>query len=61
MSLSKALKTLEDSKVGDFVIRPSSRGINFLTITWKFNEGIFVHLPLKEEKLNNLTSYLLGK
>jgi hypothetical protein len=61
VSLTKALQFLNESKVGDFIIRPSSRGILFLTITWKFNEGIYVHLPLKEEKINTITSYLLGK
>ena len=51
---------LGEAKVGDLIIRPSSRGANFLTITWKFNSDMFVHLPLKEIKTKTMTSYFLG-
>lgn len=33
---------------GEFFIRPSSKGINHLTLTWKFYEGNVVHLDIVE-------------
>lgn len=48
ISYQGALDYLADKEVGDFVIRPSSKGDNHLTITWKFYENIYVHLDIKE-------------
>jgi len=43
-----ALEYLEDKEIGDYVIRPSSRGTDHLTITWKFYKNVYVHLDIKE-------------
>ena len=33
---------------GEFYFRPSSRGIDNLTLTWKFFENNIVHIDIKE-------------
>jgi transcription elongation factor SPT6 len=47
--LKGAVDYIESQKVGEYIIRPSSRGREYLTITWKFFEGVIVHLCIKEE------------
>ena len=47
--LKGAIEYIESQRVGEYIIRPSSRGREFLTITWKFFEGVIVHLLVKEE------------
>lgn len=49
ISMSDAVKLLKNSKNGEFIIRPSSKGKQYLAISWKFFEEVFVHLSLKEE------------
>lgn len=44
---------------GDFVIRPSSRGPDHLTITWKLDNQLFQHIDVKE--LNKQNDYTLGR
>lgn len=50
MSLKAALEFIKDKVTGDFVIRPSSQGPEFLTITWKFYNQVIVHLNVREEQ-----------
>lgn len=50
MSLSLALDYIRKQPNGDFVIRQSSQGPDFLSITWKFYEDCIVHLPVKIEQ-----------
>lgn len=61
--LKGAIEYIEGQKVGEYIIRPSSRGKEFLTITWKFFEGVLVHLLVKEEYLKDYfkPKLLLGK
>lgn len=49
ISLSDAVKLLKNAKNGEFIIRPSSKGKQYLAISWKFFDEVFVHLSLKEE------------
>lgn len=49
ISMSYAVKLLKNARNGEFIIRPSSKGKQYLAITWKFFDDIFVHLSLKEE------------
>jgi transcription elongation factor SPT6 len=49
MSLAASIDYINEQPRGDFVIRPSSKGSEFLTITWKFYEDCIVHLTVKEE------------
>ena len=48
VSFEVAIDFLSGREVGDFIIRPSSKGKNNLTITWKFYDFIYVHLDLEE-------------
>lgn len=48
ISYQGAVDYLVDKEVGDFVIRPSSKGEGHLTITWKFYENVYVHLDIRE-------------
>jgi transcription elongation factor SPT6 len=61
--LKGATDYIESQKVGEYIIRPSSRGKEYLTITWKFFEGVIVHLQVKEEQRPNTyqPKLLLGK
>ena len=61
--LKGAVDYIESQKVGEYIIRPSSRGKDYLTITWKFFEGVIVHLQIKEEHRqdNYKPKLLLGK
>lgn len=45
-----AQEYLADREIGDFVIRPSSKGIDHLNITWKLANDKIVHLDIKEGK-----------
>lgn len=40
---------MKESSIGDFVIRPSSQGPEYLTITWNFFKGAIVHIKVKCE------------
>lgn len=37
-------------KIGDFIIRPSTEGSNFLTITWLFYKNVVNHIKLMCEQ-----------
>ena len=45
-----ALSLLKNADCGEYYFRPSSRGSNHLTCTWKFFENIIVHLDIIEEE-----------
>jgi len=38
------------------VIRPSSKGVKFLTITWKFYHQVYVHITVREEGKRNASA-----
>jgi transcription elongation factor SPT6 len=46
-----AIEMIKDAQIqiGDFIIRPSSQGPEYLTITWKFFKGVIVHIKVKCE------------
>lgn len=46
--LGIAIKFLKNRKNGTFVFRPSSKGTQYLNLTWKFYSNIFVHCSIKE-------------
>jgi transcription elongation factor SPT6 len=50
----------EGKGAGEVIIRPSSKGANFLTITWAFQENWFKHISI-EEKGKRLGDLGLGK
>jgi transcription elongation factor SPT6 len=48
ISLTTAQEYLQDREIGDFVIRPSSKGMDHLNITWKLSSDNIVHLDIKD-------------
>lgn len=48
ISLSAAVEYLSERDIGDFVIRPSSKGMDNLNITWKLSSDNIVHLDIRE-------------
>jgi len=52
----QAEEYLKTKDIGDVVIRPSSKGVKFLTITWKFYQDIFIHITVREENKPNMRS-----
>jgi transcription elongation factor SPT6 len=48
ISSTQAVKMLEKEDSGEFYFRPSSRGPNNLTLTWKFYESNIVHIDIQE-------------
>uniref|UniRef100_A0A8C6KXY1 SPT6 homolog, histone chaperone and transcription elongation factor n=1 Tax=Nothobranchius furzeri TaxID=105023 RepID=A0A8C6KXY1_NOTFU len=56
ISFSQAEKMMETLDQGDLIIRPSSKGENHLTVTWKVAEGIYQHVDVREEGKENAFS-----
>jgi len=56
---SQAVAYLKDMDVGDAIIRPSSKGNDHLTVTWKINNNCYQHVDVLEEKKQN--SFSIGK
>ncbi|KAI8366759.1 SH2 domain-containing protein [Radiomyces spectabilis] len=48
----EAEEYLANRQRGDLVIRPSSRGLDHIAITWKVDEGVFQHVDVLELKSN---------
>jgi transcription elongation factor SPT6 len=48
ISMNAAIDYLSERDVGDFVIRPSSKGMDNLNITWKLSSENIVHLDVRE-------------
>jgi len=49
----EAEQLLQNKEIGELVIRPSSRGQDYLTITWKFYDNVYAHINIHEQdKLN---------
>jgi transcription elongation factor SPT6 len=44
---------------GDVIIRPSSKGEDRLTVTWKVSDGIYQHIDVREEGKSN--AFSLGR
>uniref|UniRef100_A0ACD5XYJ0 Uncharacterized protein n=1 Tax=Avena sativa TaxID=4498 RepID=A0ACD5XYJ0_AVESA len=64
LTAEEANQFLSDKEVGEKVIRPSSRGPSFLTLTVKFSDGVYVHKEIDEsgKDRKDITSLLrLGK
>jgi len=55
----KAEKKLAEMNNGDAIIRPSSKGINHLTLSWRVYEGITAHVDIIEE--NKVNAFSIGK
>ncbi|CAB1347925.1 unnamed protein product [Coregonus sp. 'balchen'] len=53
---TSAEKMMESMDQGDVIIRPSSKGENHLTVTWKVADGIYQHIDVREEGKENAFS-----
>ncbi|XP_058061525.1 transcription elongation factor SPT6 [Anopheles bellator] len=56
ISYAEALKLLESFEQGDVIVRPSSKGSDHLTATWKVTDGIYQHIDVREEGKENVFS-----
>nr|CAB3266713.1 transcription elongation factor SPT6 [Phallusia mammillata] len=54
-----AEKMMIEMDQGDTIIRPSSKGSDHLTATWKVAEGVCAHIDIREEKKEN--AFSLGR
>lgn len=65
ISIAVAMGLLSDRSVGEYVIRPSSKGTDHLNITWKFYDKVIVHLDVREGPKNPVTlmanKFYIGK
>lgn len=56
ISFAEAEKVMANMEQGEVIIRPSSKGSDHLTITWKVAEKIYQHIDVKEEGKANAFS-----
>ena len=59
ISYNQAERLLTNMDQGDCIIRPSSKGDDHLTVTWKVYDNIYSHIDIKEEGKAN--SFSLGQ
>ncbi|KAG9285888.1 hypothetical protein G9A89_013313 [Geosiphon pyriformis] len=45
---AQAEQELADKQIGEFIIRPSSRGYDHIIITWKVDENLYQHIDVEE-------------
>ncbi|CAK9442323.1 uncharacterized protein LODBEIA_P60660 [Lodderomyces beijingensis] len=57
----QAEEYLAPQSLGDCVIRPSSKGPEYLTITWKVGNNLFQHLLMEERRRGGKTYIVEGK
>lgn len=51
-----AVKFMESKNQGEAIIRPSSKGEDHLTVTWKVTNNICQHIDIREEGKENAFS-----
>lgn len=56
ISYAEALKLLENLDQGEVIVRPSSKGSDHLTATWKVTKDIYQHIDVREEGKENVFS-----
>lgn len=55
-SYAEAIKIMATMDQGEVIIRPSSKGSNHLTVTWKVCDDIYQHIDVREEGKENAFS-----
>lgn len=55
-SYSEAVKIMAEMDQGEVIIRPSSKGSDHLTVTWKVCDEIYQHIDVREEGKENAFS-----
>jgi transcription elongation factor SPT6 len=59
IDFNRAEKMMSKMSPGDAIIRPSSKGEDHLTLTWKVHKGIIQHVDIQEKGKEN--AFSLGK
>ncbi|XP_047532967.1 transcription elongation factor SPT6 isoform X2 [Vanessa atalanta] len=59
ISFAEAEKLMENMAQGEVIVRPSSKGSDHLTVTWKVADGICQHIDVREEGKEN--AFSLGR
>ena len=58
IDFAEAEKLMKNKNPGDIIIRPSSKGPNNLTVTWKITDYVNQHIDVKEE--GKASDFVLG-
>lgn len=58
-NFKQAEEFLAPKNVGDCVIRPSSKGSNYLTVTWKVANNLFQHLLIEERNNGRFKEFIV--
>eukprot|EP01038_Epipyxis_sp_PR26KG_P004105 gene4105-5855_t len=61
LDFAGAEDVLSSRSVGDIIIRPSSKGVDYLTITWAFQKGWFKHISVLERGNKSANGMGLGE
>ncbi|XP_034949711.1 transcription elongation factor SPT6 [Chelonus insularis] len=56
ISFVEAEKLMQTMKQGEAIVRPSSKGADHLTVTWKVTDDIYQHIDVREEGKGNAFS-----
>ncbi|XP_058451716.1 transcription elongation factor SPT6 [Malaya genurostris] len=56
ISYAEALKILDKLDQGEVIVRPSSKGTDHITATWKVTTDIYQHIDIREESKENVFS-----
>ncbi|XP_057294879.1 transcription elongation factor SPT6-like [Hydractinia symbiolongicarpus] len=59
VTFKDAEKLLENMEQGECIVRPSSKGTDHLTVTWKVAKNIYQHIDIREEGKEN--DFSIGK
>jgi transcription elongation factor SPT6 len=50
VTFTMAFEQLRNKEIGEFIFRPSSKGLNNLTLSWKFYKHVIAHVDIIEEE-----------
>ncbi|XP_078047458.1 transcription elongation factor SPT6 isoform X1 [Augochlora pura] len=56
ISFAEAEKLMQTMKQGEAIVRPSSKGADHLTVTWKVTDDVYQHIDVREEGKENAFS-----
>lgn len=56
ISFVESVKLMQTMKQGEAIVRPSSKGSDHLTVTWKVTDDVYQHIDVREEGKENAFS-----
>ncbi|KAJ4440072.1 hypothetical protein ANN_08204, partial [Periplaneta americana] len=56
ISFKEAERLMDQMDQGEVIVRPSSKGSDHLTVTWKVTDGVYQHIDVREEGKENAFS-----